>query len=271
MFATSTRTSATVRVQEGALGCAESHIAVWREAAGRQNWTLVFEDDVHLLPEFDALLPELLQRLPSNADLLYFGNMIGETVEPSLSDFDEFLWRMDGNHWGTYAYMISPAAAQTLLNNVYPISKQVDSMMIDIAQGFGLRVFMSKTKLVRIDNRQKRTSNVQRYEVEPLYIPKLFHFIWLGSDAMPAAYQANIRAWQSMYPSWRVQVWRDDTLPRMVNQHLFDRTLSYMQKSDIARYDIVLQYGTWRSTRSSPARARACVHPRCDDSSTRRV
>lgn len=237
---------ARLPVQEGGLGCAESHIAVWRQAAQTPGWTIVFEDDTTLRPNFDAQLARILTRLPPDASMLYFGNIIGSAIAKSLTEYDDTLWLMDGNHWGTYAYAVSQAAAQTLLSHVYPLDKQIDSVIMRIAKEQKLKVFMSQQQMVAVDNSAQRVSNVQRYKVEEFAIPLTFHFMWLGKVPPPEAYIGNMEKWRAMYPEATITLWTDDNMPQLQNQALFDAATSVRQKSYLARYEIVLQHGTCR-------------------------
>ena len=147
------RVVAGVQLTLGALGCLESHVAAWRRVVDAGAPMAIFEDDVELVAEgaaFDSGLALALSRLPPTFGLLYLANVIGDAITPSLAPFDvsggracdcaclppsftwssptksqDVLWRMNGSHWGTYAYVISPRAAATLLAAVYPAYAQV--------------------------------------------------------------------------------------------------------------------------------------------------
>ncbi len=74
-------------------------------------------------------------------------------------------------------------------------------------------------------------------------IPRLLHFVWLGTAPLPPAYARYRESWQENHPEWRVKVWRDDDLPTLRNQAIFDAATTLAQKADIARYEIVLREG----------------------------
>ncbi|CAF0867304.1 unnamed protein product [Didymodactylos carnosus] len=235
----------------GALGCLESHVIAWKRVVKLQSPMLILEDDVVLrTPEFDRWWPYLLWSLPTDFDLLYFGNMIGPAVSPALKEYNELLWKMTGKHWGTYAYLISPKAAQILLNNIYPTQYQVDSMIIQIAQKQLLNVFMSKQSLVQIENRRQRPSKVQRFLISPIIIPKTIHFIWLAnneSTSLPTAYQHNVNQWRKFHPNWEIKVWTEEDIAAILfplyNQHLYDQARNRKQLSDIIRYELIFKHG----------------------------
>ena len=41
-------------------------------------------------------------------------------------------------------------------------------------------------------------------------IPKIMHFIWLGSE-IPRNYNTFIERWKSMHPHWEVNIWDDSS------------------------------------------------------------
>lgn len=101
-------------VTPGEIGCAASHLEVWRLAASSPcDVTLVLEDDVHVpddaWPRLAAEV-ERLSRVPYEWDLIYLGRrgvgddgdrVTAETVEAGFS-------------YGTYAYALSRAGARKL-------------------------------------------------------------------------------------------------------------------------------------------------------------
>src|SRR3954470_1157481 len=76
-----------------------------------------------------------------------------------------------------------------------------------------------------------------------LLIPRIIHRIWLGDDAMPSDFEAFGETWAQNHPRWEMRLWRPSELPQLRNQELFDRATSFAQKSDIARYELLLRYG----------------------------
>ena len=111
----------------GSLGCLQSHVRAWEQVVRLNAPMLILEDDVRFNRQlFDSMLPYLLYALPTDFSLLYFGNLVGKALEPRLSDYNELLWKLNGSNWGTYAYLISPQGAATLLDYIYPAEAQVD-------------------------------------------------------------------------------------------------------------------------------------------------
>jgi len=74
-------------------------------------------------------------------------------------------------------------------------------------------------------------------------IPRVFHRLWLGDAPMPAEYEQFGETWAYHHPEWEMQLWREEDLPPLRNRHLFDAAESFTQKSDIARYEILLRFG----------------------------
>lgn len=233
----------------GALGCLEAHVRAWTRVLEINQPMLVLEHDVTLEKGlFDDVIPYLIYSLPTNFSLLYFGNLVGDEMKPNLTDYSDLLWKMKGANWGTYAYLISPKGAATLLDLIYPVHAQVDSMIINIAQSESLEVFMSKQKLVRTDNSFGRTSATQRYIVPPIVIPRIFHFIWLSKDGLTASAEKNIDLWRKLHPDWEVKIWTNETIAKanivFYNKNRLEHSArSLRQASDIIRYDILYQYG----------------------------
>ena len=233
----------------GSLGCLYAHVLAWQRVVQLNKSMLIIEDDAYLdRSRFDVRLPDLLNALPADFSLLYFGNLVGKSMDLIFTHYNDLLWKVNGSNWGTYAYLISPSAAATLLKFIYPVRAQVDSMIIEIARSQSLRVFMSKEILVATDNSYRRESRTQRYLVPPVSIPRTFHFIWVGNKSLPAASQNNIDLWAKFHPTWQVRLWTNASVQnsdlRMYNRHRwinFPRSLR--QASDILRYEVIYQYG----------------------------
>jgi hypothetical protein len=78
-------------------------------------------------------------------------------------------------------------------------------------------------------------------------IPKIIHFIWLGSD-IPLEVQLSIDSWKLYHPSWEIRVWRDEDIEHFVwtsekTKVGFCEALHYAEKADILRYEILYKFG----------------------------
>lgn len=125
----------------GVLGCAMSHIQLWRDLLlSNKDIYVILEDDVMLTDDFDNELHILFNTLKNDTDwdLLYLG-----INDDNYSDFyeDYFIYekimkfsnklRLHGG--GTYGYCINKKGAQKLINLVdsQGVHQPIDHFMID--------------------------------------------------------------------------------------------------------------------------------------------
>jgi mannosyltransferase OCH1-like enzyme len=71
-------------------------------------------------------------------------------------------------------------------------------------------------------------------------IPRIIHFVWFGPVEIPCIV---IDSWIKHNPGYEIRIWNERNLFELRNQMCFDKTNRYNQKSDIARYEILLRYG----------------------------
>lgn len=88
-----------------------------------------------------------------------------------------------------------------------------------------------------------------------MQIPKIFHYIWLGTKEMHPLMLAWRRKWATLHPDWEVKVWREDLdLPahclvcgdEIVECRYPEYLAScptYAKRSDVWRYEILDQQG----------------------------
>lgn len=79
--------------------------------------------------------------------------------------------------------------------------------------------------------------------IENSNIPKLLHFIWLGDNQYPYQYYLFLNSWIQKYPDFIFCFWNDKNLINLFNQKIYNRSYTLAQKSDIARYEILYNYG----------------------------
>lgn len=79
---------------------------------------------------------------------------------------------------------------------------------------------------------------------EQTRIPKMLHWIWLGSP-LPDKYKQLIDTWIALHPDWSFKIWTDADVPyfHFTNKDMFDTAKNYGEKSDIWRYEILEQFG----------------------------
>ena len=170
-----------VTLTKGAVGCALSHVDIWKKAAKSNMYTVVFEDDVRLHYNFDTRLSASMKHVPSNFSLFYMGTQY-YTDRHAVKTFawaegvgaTSTIQRILGNNYGTFAYIISPRGAMRLLDDVFPLTVQIDSYIIDQVQRTGSTFvaytvdppLVSELKTLHISDVQrlggKKTASVKR-------------------------------------------------------------------------------------------------------------
>lgn len=77
-------------------------------------------------------------------------------------------------------------------------------------------------------------------------IPKIIHFIWLGSR-LPEWYYENIKKWQAKLPEFHILFWddwhADDFIKNKQSENLYNQSSNFGVKSDILRYEILNKIG----------------------------
>ena len=77
-------------------------------------------------------------------------------------------------------------------------------------------------------------------------IPKIIHQIWLGPNKRPDIW---MNSWKIDYikqnPDWTYKLWTEIEINKikMKNRKIYDSEIFFISKSDIARYEILYQYG----------------------------
>ncbi len=122
---------------------------------------------------------------------------------------------------------------------------------------------------------QQHNLTKQHINESPL-IPKIFHQIWLGGE-LPKQYTSLQISWIQFHPTWKFILWVNDQINeskgiwvdslteleeklmvdaysgkilvchidnfKLYNEHFFNESNNYGQKSDIARYEILNHFG----------------------------
>jgi mannosyltransferase OCH1-like enzyme len=113
--------------------------------------------------------------------------------------------------------------------------------------------------LERIESHFDKVKNrlFQNSQNNSYLIPPLIHFIWIGPHDLPQNYIENIESWRKYHPSYEIILWTDReriNLPsginvRMINdlslqmQNEFNHSVTFAEKSNILRYEILNQIG----------------------------
>jgi inositol phosphorylceramide mannosyltransferase catalytic subunit len=71
----------------------------------------------------------------------------------------------------------------------------------------------------------------------------VIHCIWLGSKTIPEIFWPCVESWRRHHPDWKLELWRDDTLPPLSCQAEFERAMNFKAQYDIVRYELLRQLG----------------------------
>ena len=74
-------------------------------------------------------------------------------------------------------------------------------------------------------------------------IPRVVHRIWLGDAAMPREYVEYGETWRRHHPGWKLKLWRDRDLRRLVPAEAVARARHRTELSDLLRFEILRRYG----------------------------
>ncbi len=111
-----------------AIGCFLSHLAIWRWLiASKLPRVLVLEDDAAPAPDYSAeRLRSVLAAPPEQAGLTFLGRIImhGLAERPQGPNLPRMYYFN-----GTFAYVITPRAALTLLQHIFPLQAHIDHQM----------------------------------------------------------------------------------------------------------------------------------------------
>jgi len=156
----------------GALGCALSHISLWKQIAQTNTAATICEDDAILQENFTEQAARLLADLDDDWDLILWGwnfdSILIADLLPGLSDclvfFDQQSLRQHSRHYqqqavdsklyrlkralGIPCYSLSPQGAAKFLKHVIPIRQMEVSVRFpsldDVMQNFGIDVMMNQ-------------------------------------------------------------------------------------------------------------------------------
>ena len=136
-----------VPYSSGAVGCAMSHIALWKMAASSENGFTVSEDDAIFSRAFPTRAREILAMLPANWDIMLWGwnfdAYVWLDVLPGVAGTTQMIFDQEAlrtgidqfqdlavhrvpmrlrHGFGTICYSVSPKGAQCLLGRCLPIN-----------------------------------------------------------------------------------------------------------------------------------------------------
>jgi len=106
---------------------------------------------------------------------------------------------------------------------------------------------LSDSELILHYNKIGKYNNIDNLKsiASGLNIPKIFHFIWVGSNNIPDAYKKYINSWRKYHNDWKIRIWTNDdlTYSNFINLDKINMSTKMAQKADIMRYEIIYNYG----------------------------
>jgi GR25 family glycosyltransferase involved in LPS biosynthesis len=114
----------------GGMGCALSHISLWKKLLSTSyEFFVIFEDDMIVSDEFvDTILQtyrDIQKNIDPDVDFLTFTEIIRRT-DDKLETRMKGVYKRD-HFWGLCAYIVNRDAASKLLRDIIPIKEQIDS------------------------------------------------------------------------------------------------------------------------------------------------
>tara|TARA_Y200000002_G_C22659185_1_gene654912 strand:+ start:229 stop:1023 length:795 start_codon:yes stop_codon:yes gene_type:complete len=160
----------------GAVGCAISHLEIWKMIVDDNiKFALILEDDneVYDIDKFKWCYYDALKKMRKSEYISYFISFCSETNKNERTYIGENLYSPKGHFIGSSFYFISFCAAKDLLKKLSSITLQLD---LEISNVFLYKNNLDKLKIQIYDKsgvRQNESfpSNVQFYfwEIEDLY------------------------------------------------------------------------------------------------------
>jgi glycosyl transferase family 25 len=120
----------------GAVGCYLSHINIWKKLEKDDlDYIIIFEDDA--LPTFNFMeLQQIISNdVPNDWDIIFFGGIYNDynIINDKIVKLKRF--------YETHAYIINKKGALKLLSNAFPIKKQLDSWLSDLASNNLVKIY----------------------------------------------------------------------------------------------------------------------------------
>jgi glycosyl transferase family 25 len=166
------------KLTNGELGCAFSHIAIYKEILNYNiTNTLILEDDINFNDDFFYILNNILL-LNLKWDCILLGH---HKPNSRLLDVETSFWRkkeINNNNiylskpiehaCGTYGYLLSLNGAKKLLNNTVNLYKPIDHYT---GSRDNLNLFVIKPSIVKINNHFDNMSNlsINRDKMNSIY------------------------------------------------------------------------------------------------------
>ena len=131
-----------------AVGCYMSHLGVWtRLLNSPRDHVFVFEDDASLPRDLGSKMSEIMKVVPDDWDIVLLGYV--------LTKFNVGVYyHRVRRFYCLHAYLISQRGVRKIMatNQLYPIAKQIDTVLSDMTDMGLLNVYASPSPIVRQNN-----------------------------------------------------------------------------------------------------------------------
>lgn len=110
---------------KGAIGCALSHRKAYKKIIDDNlNSALILEDDITIDPQFMEKIRTILEKCPSDYDILFLGYHKGSLfyLQGKINDSIS----KSSMVYGLFGYIVTNKGARKLMN-IFPITKQIDT------------------------------------------------------------------------------------------------------------------------------------------------
>ena len=165
-----------VQLTRGAIGCALSHAAIWKEAATHPDSfrVLVLEDDVILSEDFDKAVSDAILNVPDDFDMLYLSLNSATLLSPysglKHGNKRNTLAKVVGRNFQTPGYIITAKGAKRLLKQLFPLNMQIDSYIEMLTTSKIISAFAIIPPPVLTEARPGRPSDIQQYSPDQIDI-----------------------------------------------------------------------------------------------------
>ena len=110
--------------KKGTLACLLTHCGLWKKLKNSsKNNFLIFEDDCHILPNFESKAKKYLQEVPEDWDMIWLGHgkLKGDKISKNvLIPKNDAGPKLNSLH---HCYMIKKSSIDKILNIIYPLNE----------------------------------------------------------------------------------------------------------------------------------------------------
>lgn len=113
----------------GALGFWYTHVSIFNMSIENNETILILDDDVYIKNNFDSMLETVLNELPESFDFCYLSRL---NLDNRKEHYSKHLHKPIAHIFGPNGYIVTPKGSKNILNNIFPISCQMDTRLIEI-------------------------------------------------------------------------------------------------------------------------------------------